>query len=186
MLLSAYEQGLFPWYSESDPIIWHSPDPRLVLLPQKLSISSSMKKIFRQNIFEITFDRDFKTVINACSKIDRPGQGGTWINTDIISAYSELHRLGYAHSAEAYYEGELSGGCYGIKLGNAFFGESMFHYRTNASKAAFLTLACFLFSNGVKFIDCQQPTPHLKSLGAEEISREEFIKLLKETLAHNY
>jgi len=182
MLLSAYEQGLFPWYSEGEPIIWHSPDPRFVIFPGKLRVSASMKKVLRQGIFTVSFDKDFPGVIGACSQMERPGQDGTWITADMIEAYTDLHRLGFAHSAEAYLQGELAGGCYGIRLGNAFFGESMFTRKTNASKAAFLTLARHLFDDGVRFIDCQQHTRHLESLGGEEIGRKEFIALLRETL----
>jgi leucyl/phenylalanyl-tRNA--protein transferase len=183
MLLSAYEQGLFPWYSEGEPVIWHSPDPRFVLFPEKLHVSASMKKILKRGNFTVTFDRDFPAVISACSEMYRPGQGGTWITDDMIAAYTELHRLGLARSAEAYVEGELVGGCYGLKLGNAFFGESMFAKKSNASKAAFLTLARRLFDEeGVRFIDCQVHTNHLESLGAEEIGRKEYLALLKETL----
>jgi leucyl/phenylalanyl-tRNA--protein transferase len=183
MLLSAYEQGIFPWFGEEDPIIWHSPDPRFVIFPEKLHISASMKKILNQGNFIISFDKDFPGVISGCSRISRPGQGGTWITSDIIAAYTELHRLGWAHSAEAYFEGKLAGGCYGIRLGNIFFGESMFSLKPNASKAAFLTLAEILFEDGVRVIDCQQHTRHLESLGAEDISRKEFLSLLRETLA---
>jgi len=180
MLLSAYEQGLFPWYSESDPVIWHSPDPRFVIFPEKLHVSKSMRKILGQKKFLVTFDRDFPGVIAACSEVKRSGQSGTWITPDMIEAYTELHRLGWVHSAEAYFEGELAGGCYGVRAGNFFFGESMFAYRENASKAAFLTLARRLFDEGVRLIDCQQQTRHLESLGAEEISRVEFLTLLRE------
>jgi len=182
MLLSAYEQGLFPWYSEGEPVIWHSPDPRFVIFPGKLHVSSSMKKVLRQAYFTIQMDTDFHGVITACSRIERPGQDGTWITDDIIAAYTELHRLGWAHSAEAWCEGTLAGGCYGIRIGSAFFGESMFALKPNASKAAFLTLAQRLFNDGVRFIDCQQHTAHLESLGGEEISRKEFLKLLRETI----
>jgi len=185
MLLSAYEQGVFPWYCEGEPIVWHSPDPRFVIFPEKLHVSSSMKKILRQGRFTIGFDKDFPGVISACSQVKRPGQDSTWITKDMIAAYTELHRLGLAHSAEAYHEGKLSGGCYGILLGKAFFGESMFSLEPNASKAAFLTLARALFERGVRFIDCQQHTPHMESLGGEDISRVDFIKLLMETLKSN-
>ena len=182
MLLSAYEQGLFPWYSEGDPVIWHSPDPRFVIFPEKLHVSASMKKILKHNDFLIVLDKDFPGVIASCSGIDRPGQGGTWLTSDMISAYTELHNLGWAHSAEAYFEGELVGGCYGLSLGNIFFGESMFSRKSNASKAAFLTLAQLLFDEGVRFIDSQAYTPHLESLGAVEIDRAEFIALLRKNL----
>jgi leucyl/phenylalanyl-tRNA--protein transferase len=183
MLLSAYEQGIFPWYNPEDPIIWQSPDPRFVLFPEKLHISASMKKIFKKGEYEITLDTDFAGVINSCAEIERPGQGGTWITGDIITAYTELHRLGYAHSAESRHEGHLVGGCYGIQLGRIFFGESMFAKRSNASKAAFLTLAQNLFARGLAFIDCQVHTDHLESLGGVEMSRGEFLKLLRDTLA---
>ena len=182
MLLSAYEQGLFPWYSEGEPVIWHSPDPRFVLFPEKLHISTSMKKVLKRGEFRITFDRDFPGVIGACSETERPGQWGTWITQDMIAAYIRLHRLGWAHSAEAYVDGELSGGCYGVRMGNIFFGESMFSRRSNASKAAFLTLAQTLFAEGVHFIDSQAYTSHMESLGAEKISRKEFMTLLRGTL----
>jgi leucyl/phenylalanyl-tRNA--protein transferase len=183
MLLSAYEQGVFPCYNEDEPVLWHSPDPRFVLFPERLCISKSMVKVFRKKEFEIAFDRNFPGVIKSCAEISRPGQMGTWINRDVIRAYTRLLTLGWAHSAEAYAEGELAGGCYGIRIGNVFFGESMFARRSNASKAAFITLAAVLFEDGVRFIDCQVRTDHLQSLGGEEISRTEFHKLLRETLA---
>ena len=183
MLLSAYEQGLFPWYNEEEPPLWHSPDPRLVIFPEKLHVSTSMKKILRQEKFEISFDRDFEGIIQGCAEIHRPRQDGTWIHSDVIRAYTELHHLGWAHSAETRLKGQLAGGCYGIRLGNAFFGESMFSLVPNASKAAFLTLAKKLFCDGLAFIDCQIHTGYLESLGGEQISRKDFIKLLGETLA---
>jgi leucyl/phenylalanyl-tRNA--protein transferase len=182
MLLSAYEQGIFPWYNPEDPILWQSPDPRFVIFPEKLHISSSMRKILRRGKFTVTLDRDFSGVIQGCAGIERPGQGGTWITGDIIAAYRELHRLGWAHSAESWLDGELAGGCYGIRMGRVFFGESMFALRPNASKAAFLTLAETLFAGGLAFIDCQIPTDHLRSLGGEEMSRDRFLVLLRETL----
>jgi len=182
MLLSAYEQGLFPWYTQYEPVVWHSPDPRFVLFPEDLHISESMKKLLKRGEFTIEYDRDFHGVISACSEMSRPGQDGTWITSDVIDGYTELHRLGWAHSAEAYFEGELAGGCYGIRIGKVFFGESMFRRKSNASKAAFLTLAKSLFDDGVSFIDCQTSTIHLASLGAREINRPEFIALLRETL----
>jgi leucyl/phenylalanyl-tRNA--protein transferase len=183
MLLSAYEQGLFPWFSDDEPVIWHSPDPRFVIFPEKLHVSASMNRVLRRGEYSIGFDRDFPAVIAACSRIARPGQSGTWITRDMIAAYTELHRLGWAHSAEAYLKGRLSGGCYGLRLGNVFFGESMFALKPNASKAAFLTLARLLFQDGVVFIDCQQHTRHLESLGGEEISRREFLALLRKALS---
>jgi len=179
MLLSAYEQGIFPWYSSGDPVIWQSPDPRFVIFPEKLHVSSSMRKILKNRIFDITFNKDFAGVINGCSEVFRSGQFGTWISDDIIKAYSELHRLGFAHSAEAWQDGTLAGGCYGILMNKVFVGESMFTKRSNASKAAFLTLAEALFENGFAFIDCQTPTKHLASLGGEKISRKDFLVLME-------
>jgi leucyl/phenylalanyl-tRNA--protein transferase len=183
MLLSAYEQGIFPWYNPEDPVLWQSPDPRLVIFPESLHVSASMRKILRQGTFTISFDRDFSAVIRGCAATERPGQGGaaagTWISEDIIAAYTELHRLGWAHSAESWADGELAGGCYGIRLGDAFFGESMFSRRSNASKAAFLSLARSLFDEGVRFIDCQVPTEHLRSLGGREMNRTDFLELLR-------
>ncbi|MDR1277176.1 MAG: leucyl/phenylalanyl-tRNA--protein transferase, partial [Treponema sp.] len=184
MLLSAYEQGIFPWYSPEDPILWQSPDPRFVLFPEKLRISQSMKKILKKGIFTVKLDQDFEGVISACSAIERPGQKGTWITGDIIRAYCQLHSLGFAHSAESYLEGELAGGCYGIRLGRIFFGESMFTKKSNASKAAFLTLAATLFADDLAFIDCQVQTGHLESLGGEEISRNDYLAILRGNLGY--
>jgi len=186
MLISAYEQGIFPWYNPGDPVIWQSPDPRMVIFPENLRVSKSMRKLLERGEFGIAFNHDFAGVIRGCSEIERPGQDGTWIDDDIIAAYIEMHRLGWAHSAEAYLDGELAGGCYGIRFGGArggvFFGESMFARKPNASKAAFLSLALSLFADGVAFIDCQVPTPHLYSLGGQEMGRGEFLALLRETL----
>ncbi|MDR0588989.1 MAG: leucyl/phenylalanyl-tRNA--protein transferase [Spirochaetaceae bacterium] len=183
MLLSAYEQGIFPWFNPGDPLLWQSPDPRFVIFPEKLHISASMKRLLLKGKFEVALDRKFAAVIHGCAGMERPGQGGSWITGDMIQAYTELHRLGWAHSAESYAEGELVGGCYGIRLGRVFFGESMFARVSNASKAAFLTLARILFADGVAFIDCQVPTDHLRSLGGQEISRRNFLRLLQDTLA---
>ncbi len=180
MLLSAYEQGIFPWYGPDDPIIWQSPDPRLIIYPHTLHVSESMRKILRRRVFTITFDKDFEGVIRGCAEIERPGQDGTWISEDIIKAYTELHRLGYAHSAEAWQDGKLVGGCYGLIIGRVFCGESMFARVSNASKAAFLSWAQHLFSRGCAFIDCQVTTEHLLSLGGVEISRKDFLAQLAE------
>jgi leucyl/phenylalanyl-tRNA--protein transferase len=182
MLLSAYEQGIFPWFAPEDPIIWQSPDPRFVLFPEKLHISRSMKKVLDRGDFEISLDRDFAGVIKACAVAERPGQEGTWITGDIIDAYIDLHRLGFAHSVESYDRDGLAGGCYGLRLGRIFFGESMFTKKSNASKAAFLTLARLLFADGLAFIDCQVHTGHLESLGAEEISRNDYLAILRGNL----
>ena len=182
MLLSAYEQGLFPWYGPGDPILWQSPDPRMVIFPGNLHISRTMRRIFKNCRFETAINRDFAAVIRNCAVTERPGQDGTWISADIIEAYNEMHRLGWALSAEAYAGSELCGGCYGVRIGKAFFGESMFAQKPNASKAAFLYMAQSLFSDGVEFIDCQVPTPHLASLGGQVMSREDFIALLRNIL----
>jgi leucyl/phenylalanyl-tRNA--protein transferase len=156
-----------------------------VIFPGKLHISKSMEKVLKQNKFLVTINKDFQSVIKNCSKIKRPRQSGTWLTIDMINAYLELDRLGWVRSAEAFYEGELEGGCYGVRIGNVFFGESMFSKKTNASKAAFLTLAQVLFSDGVNIIDCQQHTRHLESLGAEEISRKEFLAILNKEFGGN-
>ena len=182
MLLSAYEQGIFPWYNPADPILWQSPDPRCLIFPGKLHISNSMQKILKQGVYDIYFDRDFSEIIRACSQMYRPGQNGTWITRDIIDAYTVLYHMGYAHCAEAWQDGTLAGGCYGILLGKAFFGESMFSQKPNASKAAFLTFARHLFAAGLEFIDCQVPTDHLLSLGGEVVSRGDFLRLLRDSL----
>jgi len=182
MLLSAYEQGIFPWYSPGDPVIWQSPDPRCVIFPEKLHISSSMRKILNSDTFKITCDENFAGVIRACAEKKRPNQNGTWITDDIIEAYTELHQIGFVHSAEAWQDEALVGGCYGVLLGKVFCGESMFANVPNASKAAFLTFAELLFAEGLAFIDCQIPTRHLISLGGEEMSRNDFLSLLKKSM----
>ncbi|MDR2901202.1 MAG: leucyl/phenylalanyl-tRNA--protein transferase [Treponema sp.] len=179
LLLSAYEQGIFPWYNDGDPILWQSPDPRFVLFKDNLHISKSMKKILRQGKFEIRFDTNFESVIRNCATRERRGQDGTWITKDMIKAYIKMHELGWAHSAESYIDGKLVGGCYGVRLGNAFFGESMFSFVSNASKAAFLTLAQILIDDGVIFIDSQAYTNYLESLGAIEIPRAEYLEQLR-------
>ena len=180
-ILEAYRQGIFPWYADQEPIIWWSPDPRFVLFPPEIRVSRSMKQILRQGRFRITFDRDFRAVITACQK-PRPGQAGTWITQDMKEAYSTLHELGYAHSVEAWQEGVLVGGLYGVSLGRCFFGESMFSLVSNASKAAFITLAEALLQRRFGLIDCQVYSPHLASLGARAIPRGEFTDLLNNLL----
>ncbi|MDR1429621.1 MAG: leucyl/phenylalanyl-tRNA--protein transferase [Spirochaetaceae bacterium] len=179
MLLSAYEQGIFPWYNPDDPVVWQSPDPRCVIFPHTLHVSRSMEKILKRRDFEISLDRDFPALIRTCAGIPRPGQGGTWITQDVIESYTALHKLGWAHSAECWQGGRLSGGCYGIRLGNVFAGESMCSLVPNASKAALLTLARLMFDDGLAFIDCQVPTKHLQSLGAGAVSRGDYLLLLK-------
>jgi len=184
-LLLAYRSGIFPWYNPEEPILWYSPDPRMVLFLENIRISHSMKKVLRQGHFTITLDKAFPAVMKACALIKRNGQSGTWIGTDIYNAYCRLHQMGYAHSVEVW-EGEtLVGGLYGVALGQYFCGESMFSYRTNASKAAFISLAQLLRERGFQFIDCQIYTPHLESLGAEEISRDHFLTLLQQAIPLN-
>lgn len=182
MLLSAYYQGIFPWYDE-EPILWWSLNPRLILLPDKLKVTKSMKKLFKKGRFRVTVDESFDRVIRGCSNIIRSHEDGTWITDDIISAYTELHREGFAHSVEVWNrDGELVGGLYGISIGNFFAGESMFAIESNASKYGFITLTLFLKSKGFHFIDCQQETEHLKSLGAEAVDRREFYTKLEEAV----
>ena len=177
-LLLAYKSGIFPWYNEDEPIIWWSPDPRFVLLPQRLNISRSMQSIINGNKFRFSANKAFEKVIGQCKSIPREGQDGTWITNAVQDSYIELHRLGYAHSAEAWYENELVGGLYGVKLGNIFFGESMFSKQSNASKFAFIKYVEQLKKEGVVLIDCQVYTAHLESLGAGMISREDFLQVL--------
>ena len=182
LLLSAYRQGIFPWFSEGEPILWWSPNPRFVLFPDSLHISETMRKIIKKRKFELDLDRNFEAVIRACSSSPREGQNGTWITEDMISAYIELHRLGYAHSAEARLDGELVGGLYGISLGSIFFGESMFSRVSDASKAVFIPLVLRLKEEGFTLIDSQVYTKHLSGLGAEEITRDRYLKLLEAAL----
>lgn len=180
-LLAAYREGIFPWYSEGEPLLWWSPDPRFVLFPKELRVSRSMRQFLKKQPFRITFDHAFRSVIAACGK-PRPGQDGTWITQAMQEAYIALHELGYAHSVEVWQEGSLVGGLYGISIGRAFFGESMFSTSANASKAALITLVSGRPDLDFNLIDCQVETPHLGSLGARPIPRREFIALLKESL----
>lgn len=177
-LLSAYQQGIFPWFSDDEPILWWSPDPRMVLFPDELKISSSLKKTLKKQLFELRFNTAFREVITACSKTPRGEQNGTWITKDIIDAYCALHEAGFAISAETWLNGKLVGGCYGVKIGHMFYGESMFHHVTDASKVAFVSLVEYLKTQCVGMIDCQMKTAHLASFGAREINRNEFINQL--------
>jgi len=177
-LLLAYRSGIFPWY-EGDHILWWCPDPRFVLFPSELKVSKSMKRLIRKNVFDFTINKAFKEVIQECKKIKRSGQQGTWITDEMEKAYIRMHELGWAVSAEAWKNDELVGGLYGIRLENIFFGESMFSKETNASKWAFIKLVEQLKTEEVKLIDCQVYTQHLESLGARMISREDFMKILK-------
>jgi leucyl/phenylalanyl-tRNA--protein transferase len=175
-LLLAYKQGIFPWYSEGEPILWWSPNPRFVLFPEKLKVSKSMKQLLRNNMFKVTVNKAFREVITECSLIKRRGQDDTWITNDMIEAYVKLHALGYAKSVEVWKENDLVGGFYGVDLNNGVFcGESMFSKESNASKVAFIT---FIQNTNYTLIDCQVYTKHLESLGAEEISRANFLKFL--------
>ena len=181
-LLAAYKEGIFPWYSEDDPILWWSPDPRLVLYPKDLVISKSLHKILKKKTFHITMDRAFCDVITNCATIRTEKGEGTWIVDDMMSAYAKLHKAGYAHSVEAWLNGKLAGGLYGIALGKCFFGESMFSRKTNASKVAFVHLVAFLREHAFELIDCQVRTDHLMRFGAKEIPRTLFLKQLHELL----
>jgi leucyl/phenylalanyl-tRNA--protein transferase len=178
-LLNAYRHGIFPWYNPGEPILWWSPDPRLVLFPDKLIVSRSLRKTLRKNIFTVTFDQAFSEVIAACAK-PRKESTGTWITEDIAQAYNELYQSGFAHSAEAWLDGELVGGLYGIALGRVFFGESMFHTRTDASKVVFVTLVKQLKAWDYQLIDCQVHTTHLASFGAVSCDRSYFAKSLNQ------
>jgi leucyl/phenylalanyl-tRNA--protein transferase len=181
-LLLAYHSGIFPWYSEDEPPMWWSPDPRFVLFPDELKVSKSMRQVIKRNGFEFRVDSAFDQVIANCAAMPREGQDGTWITMEIESSYTELHRRGYAHSAETWQDGELVGGLYGVKLGNIFFGESMFSRKSNASKFAFINWVQLLKQQGVVLIDCQVFTEHLESLGARMIPRSEFIDLLQNNI----
>jgi leucyl/phenylalanyl-tRNA---protein transferase len=177
-LLLAYHSGIFPWYNEDDPICWWSPDPRFVLYPAELKISSSMKTVLQNGKFRFTINRAFTQVIQNCKTISREGQDGTWISPAMQKAYTILHEQGYAHSAETWLDGKLVGGLYGIRLGNIFFGESMFSLKTNASKFAFINYVTQMQKENVQLIDCQLHTNHLESLGAKMIPRELFTEIL--------
>ncbi len=178
-LLAAYRQGIFPWYSPGDPILWWSPDPRMLLIPEELKISRSLAKTLRNRDYSIRFDSSFAAVMEACSA-PRPGQSGTWINPDMRIAYETLHRMGYAHSVETWIGEELAGGLYGIAIGRAFFGESMFSCERDASKIALVALAQQLRSLDFGLIDCQMHTSHLASMGARDFPRKQFSDLLRE------
>jgi len=178
-LLHAYRNGIFPWY-ENKYILWWCPDPRFVLFPAELKISSSMKHLLKKQAFEFSVNTDFDGVISQCKAISRRGQNGTWITEEMRNAYNDLHRAGYAHSAEVRLKGELVGGLYGIRLGKMFYGESMFSRYSNASKFAFIRYVELLQSEGVGLIDCQVYTSHLESLGARMIPRSKFLTLVKD------
>ncbi len=180
-LLEAYRHGIFPWFNEDDPILWWSPDPRMVLFPAEFKISRTLRKTLRNGNYEVHTDTAFEQVMRACAA-PRNGQAGTWILEEMIAAYCELHRMGYAHSVETWMDGELVGGLYGMAIGSMFYGESMFCRRTDASKIALAHLARQLERHGFGMIDCQMNTPHLASLGAREIPRDDFINRLRELI----
>lgn len=182
MLLSAYSQGIFPWYSEGEPLLWWSLDPRFVLYPHELRVSRTMKKIMKRGTYRVTLDKDFPGVIHGCRRIRRKGQSGTWITEEMEQAYTLLHREGFAHSVEVWSGDDLTGGLYGISLGAAFFGESMFSREPNTSKIALIYLTGILKEVGMEMIDCQQHTRHLESLGARDVPRKLFLKQLREAL----
>lgn len=179
-LLCAYSQGIFPWYGRQDPILWWSPDPRCVIFPGNIRISKSMAKFLRKNKYKITYDTVFPEVISMCMKLRKDE---TWLTEDMIEAYCRLHRLGFGHSVEAWFENKLVGGLYGVSLGKCFFGESMFSTMDNASKTAIISLSQELASRGFLLIDCQVYSPHLESLGAVNIPRSEFLCCLKSGLS---
>jgi leucyl/phenylalanyl-tRNA--protein transferase len=182
-LLLAYSMGIFPWYSEGDPILWWSPDPRMVLYPAALRISRSLRRLMRKDVFRITIDRAFEKVIQECASVRTENDEGTWIVREMIEAYCRLHREGFAHSVEVWQNGELAGGLYGLSLGKCFFGESMFQRTSNASKVALVALVHHLAGMNCHFIDCQMTTAHLLRLGACEIPRRRYLLELRRALA---
>ncbi|OYU95468.1 MAG: leucyl/phenylalanyl-tRNA--protein transferase [Bacteroidetes bacterium B1(2017)] len=177
-ILKAYQIGAFPWFNEEDPILWWSPNPRLVLLPKEIKVSKSMKQVLKKELFSFSINEQFNEVINTC-RTHRMDTGGTWISQEIIDSYTRLHLLGFAHSVEVWLNEELVGGFYGIQIGRVFYGESMFSKVSNASKAALIYFCLHCMQEGIELIDCQQTTDHLLSMGAREITREEFLELLE-------
>ncbi len=177
-LLAGYAHGIFPWFNEDELILWWSPDPRFILLPEKFKITESLRRTIKKELFQVRFDHAFSKVINLCSKIGRKDESGTWITPEMRKAYIRLHKAGFAHSVETYYEGKLVGGLYGVSIGKAFFGESMFHIMPDASKIALNALVTKAKEWEFLFIDSQVETMHLKRFGAEHIPREEYLELL--------
>jgi leucyl/phenylalanyl-tRNA--protein transferase len=177
-LLVAYRRGIFPWYSEGDPILWYSPDPRFVLLPPAFRVPRSLRQTFRRRPYDLRVDTAFSDVITACGLVPRPGQGGTWITPGMLSAYTELHRRGWAHSFEAWRDGQLVGGLYGVSIGDVFFGESMFARAGDASKVAFVAAAAQLWRWGIQLLDSQVYTDHVSRFGAVEVPRRKYLELL--------
>jgi leucyl/phenylalanyl-tRNA--protein transferase len=183
-LLLAYRSGIFPWYDETLPILWHSPDPRCVLPVDRVHVSRSLRRVLSKGTYETRYDTAFERVIRACQKAPRPGQDGTWITEEMVRAYVKLHRLGYAHSVESFCGDELVGGLYGVSLGRIFFGESMFSRAADASKVALVRLAERVRAWGFPIVDAQVPTPHTVAMGAEEWPRSAFLAVLRRELAH--
>lgn len=183
-LVCAYAQGIFPWYGPDTPILWWSPDPRPLIEPAHVHVSRSLRRQLNRGEFQVTFDQEFEAVIGACARSPRPQGEGTWLVWDMIEAYCELHEHGLAHSVEAWKDGRLVGGLYGVALGRAFFGESMFHKESGASKTAFVTLCRVLARWGFDFVDCQQVTPHMTALGAVPTPRREFLSRLRAAIDH--
>ena len=181
-ILKAYREGIFPWYAEGDPILWWSPNPRLLLFPQDFKINKSFRRVLRNRGFEIKFDHAFEEVITHCARVPRVGQDGTWLTTEMKEAYMELHDMGFAHSVETYLDGELVGGLYGIAMGGGFFGESMFSLISNASRVSLCALSSICVEKSYDFIDCQVPTPHMINWGAKLVERDDFLDLLEATL----
>lgn len=181
-LLLAYRTGIFPWFSDDEPILWWSPDPRLVLYPEEIRVSKTLKKIIKKKMFHVTMDSAFVQVINQCAKIRLQNNQGTWVVKEMIDAYCKLHESGFAHSVEAWYQGELAGGLYGVSLGKCFFGESMFTRVSNASNVALVKLVEYLNALSFDMIDCQLTTEHLLRFGAKEIPRISFLNQLEESL----
>jgi len=181
-LIQAYTQGIFPWYDDSSPIMWWSPDPRMILFPKEMKISNSLKHTLNSGKYKCSFDHSFKEVISQCARVSRAGQKGTWITSEMQKAYLKLHKMGLAHSVETWKNDQLIGGLYGISLGSAFFGESMFHHMPDASKVALYYLNEHIKKWDFDFIDAQTPTSHLKSMGAKEISRDKFLNLLGKSM----
>ncbi|HWO22941.1 MAG TPA: leucyl/phenylalanyl-tRNA--protein transferase [Kofleriaceae bacterium] len=183
-LLLGYSQGIFPWYAENLPILWHSPDPRMVMTTRDLIVQRSLRKAIRKRPYELRMDTAFSAVLEGCASVPRPGQNGTWLIPEMVEAYERLHELGFAHSIEAWAEGALVGGLYGVSLGGAFFGESMFARAPDASKIAFVAAVRQLDAWGIGLIDCQVHTEHLERFGAFEVPRLVYLEMLRPALDH--
>jgi len=181
-LIKAYSEGIFPWYNEDEPILWWSPDPRLVLFPENLHISKSLAKVIKKNVYEISVDRAFKDVITKCREVHTETKQGTWLVDEMVDAYVLLHEKGYAHSVEAWKEGLLVGGLYGVAIGKCFYGESLFSTADNSSKVAFAVFTKWLCKMGFDMIDCQVATKYLSSFGAKEIARKTFLGFLAKSI----